>query len=178
MRAVVMCLLVPLVRGSCLPDAIPPGQRQNLVNANGETYPVGFMIANWAASYAANILGATLVEEILGYNTTANLDNVAAGAVASYYGVAGCRTFNDLTDRGCMSGVTYYHVGLETWLGYPADWTIIQNTYTSMAPKDLGSMGYTGPEWPRSLHGLPGFHEHPWLRFSGRNRLWLPGNFH
>ena len=46
------------------------------------------------------------LKEILGYNTTANLDNVAAGAVASYYGVAGCRTFNDLTDRGCMSGVT------------------------------------------------------------------------
>ena len=32
------------------------------VNANGETYPVGFMIANWAASYAANLLAATLVE--------------------------------------------------------------------------------------------------------------------
>ena len=46
------------------------------------------------------------LEEILGYNTTANLDNIAAGAVASYYGVAGCRTFNNLTHRGCMSGVT------------------------------------------------------------------------
>eukprot|EP00438_Fugacium_kawagutii_P031841 Skav235912 [mRNA] locus=scaffold1747:90007:96798:- [translate_table: standard] len=111
--------LVPAA-GSCLPDAIPPSQRQNLVtelqssvrrlenvNANGETYPVGFLIAAWAASYASNILGATLVEE--------------------------------------LGGATRYHVGFEVWKGYPADWNYIQSTYASMAPKDLGSMGYTGP---------------------------------
>lgn len=40
--------------------------------------------------------------------------------------------------------MTYYHVGLETWMGYPTDWDYIQNTYTSMAPKNLGSMGYAG----------------------------------
>ena len=34
------------------------------VNVNGETYPVGFMVANWAASYASHILAATLVEAI------------------------------------------------------------------------------------------------------------------
>ena len=36
-------------------------------------------------------------------------------------------------------------MGLEAWLGYPLDWEHIQNTYTSMAPKNLGTMGYTGP---------------------------------
>lgn len=28
--------------------------------------------------------------------------------------------------------------------GYPAEWALIQNSYSSMAPKDLGSMGYVG----------------------------------
>eukprot|EP00435_Cladocopium_sp_Y103_P009453 s4601_g2.t1 len=30
-------------------------------------------------------------------------------------------------------------------MAYPVDWDFIQKTYVSMAPKDLGSMGYTGP---------------------------------
>ena len=34
---------------------------------------------------------------------------------------------------------------MESWLGiYPADWEYIQRTYSSMAPKDLGTMGYNG----------------------------------
>ena len=32
-------------------------------NANGESYPIGIWIPDWAASYAANILVATIVEE-------------------------------------------------------------------------------------------------------------------
>eukprot|EP00438_Fugacium_kawagutii_P009681 Skav208637 [mRNA] locus=scaffold1081:17987:19487:- [translate_table: standard] len=40
---------------------------------------------------------------------------------------------------------TRYHVGLEAWMAYHSDWNYIQSTYTSVAPKDLGSMGYTGP---------------------------------
>ena len=43
-----------------------------------------------------------------------------------------------------IAEVTYYHVGLESWLGYPADWEYIQNNFPSMAPKNLGSMGYAG----------------------------------
>ena len=73
---------------------------------NGESYPVGFFVCNWAASLAANLLGATIVEEVLGFNTTVNLDNPGGGTVAGYYGVAGCRTFNDIADRGCLQGVT------------------------------------------------------------------------
>ena len=41
--------------------------------------------------------------------------------------------------------MSYYHVGLEAWEGYPSDWDYIQKTYKSMAPVDLGSMGYSGP---------------------------------
>lgn len=60
---IVLHLLVPVVGASCLDDAIPPAQRKILMNPNGERYPVGFFQCNWAASAAANVLAATLVEE-------------------------------------------------------------------------------------------------------------------
>ena len=44
----------------------------------------------------------------------------------------------------CMIEVTYYHVHFESWYGYPLDWEDIQKNYPSMAPKNLGSMGYVG----------------------------------
>ena len=69
---IVLHLLVPVVGASCLQDAIPPAQRKILMNPNGERYPVGFFQCNWAASAAANVLAATLVEEVLGYNTSLN----------------------------------------------------------------------------------------------------------
>eukprot|EP00438_Fugacium_kawagutii_P000210 Skav202888 [mRNA] locus=scaffold1424:82289:85457:- [translate_table: standard] len=136
--------LLPLVSGTCLPDAIPPAQRQNLVNPNGESYPVGVFISDYAASYAAQYLGAILIEEKLGYNTKLNIDAVGSGSVAGYYGVTGCRTPNDASDRGCMQGATYYHVHFESWQGYLADMDFIKKTYTSMAPINKGSMGYNG----------------------------------
>ena len=34
----------------------------NEVNPNGETYPVGVFISNYAASFAAQYLGAALIE--------------------------------------------------------------------------------------------------------------------
>ena len=49
---------------------------------------------------------------MLGFNTTLNLDAVGKGTVAGYYGMAGCRTYNDPMDRGCMQGVTRPKVDL------------------------------------------------------------------
>ena len=134
-------LLVAGATASCLSDAIPPGDRQNLVprpwkkderrisgfcresirfsyfwgfnmfqqtevNMNGESYPIGFFISNYAASYAANILASKLVAEVLGFNTTLNLNSLGSGTVAGYYGVTGCRTPNNVADRGCLQGAT------------------------------------------------------------------------
>ena len=43
-----------------------------------------------------------------------------------------------------LAEVSYYHVTFESWSGYPFDWEFIQKTYSSMAPKSLGNMGYIG----------------------------------
>ena len=41
--------------------------------------------------------------------------------------------------------VTYFHVYMESWMGgYVEQWDSIQSSYSSMAPKDLGTMGYVG----------------------------------
>ena len=148
MRRVVLSLLVlvPMAFAStCLEDAIPASERWDLVNGDGETYPVGFFTGNWAGSFAANCMAAILTEEILGYNVYMNFDALGSGQVAAYYAIAGCRTPNDSNDRGCMQGATRYHIQMEAWVGgYPQDWNFIQKTYPTMAPKDLGTMGYNG----------------------------------
>eukprot|EP00434_Breviolum_minutum_P042683 symbB.v1.2.038008.t1/scaffold5375.1/size55718/2 len=148
MRRVVLSLLVlvPMAFAStCLEDAIPASERWDLVNGHGETYPVGFFTGNWAGSFAANCMAAILTEEILGYNVHMNFDALGSGQVAAYYALTGCRTPNDSNDRGCMQGATRYHIQMEAWVGgYPQDWTFIQKTYPTMAPKDLGTMGYNG----------------------------------
>lgn len=41
---------------------------QDQVNPNGETYPVGVFISNWAASFAAQYLGATLIQVRKGWH--------------------------------------------------------------------------------------------------------------
>jgi len=133
-----------VLASTCLEDAIPASERWDLVNG-GETYPVGFFIANWAGCFAANVMAAIITEEILGYNVHMNFDALGSGQVAAYYAIAGCRTPNDSNDRGCMQGATRYHIQMEGWLGgYAQDWNFIQTTYPTMGPKDLGSMGYNG----------------------------------
>ena len=48
---------------------------------------------------------ALLCQDVLGYNVTINTDAPGSGSVSGYYGVTGCRTPNNATDRGCMQGV-------------------------------------------------------------------------
>ena len=49
-------------------------------------------------------------QEILGYNTKLNYDNLGGGTVAGYYGVTGCKDFNNVEDRGCMQGVPRHEI--------------------------------------------------------------------
>jgi len=152
MQSFVISLLVPAVMSTCLDEAIPASQRRDVVNSNGEIYPVGIYIPYWAASFAANVLIAQITEEILGYNVHMNFDALGSGQVAGYYAIAGCRTPNDVDDRGCMQGETRYHLQMEAWMGgYPEVWKDIQTNYPTFGPKDLGIMGYSG----LSTHYLP-----------------------
>jgi hypothetical protein len=46
-------------------------------------------------------------QEMLGYNTTLNLDNLGSGALSGYYGLTGCSTPTNTDDRGCIEGVPW-----------------------------------------------------------------------
>eukprot|EP00913_Durusdinium_trenchii_P020046 g18841.t1 len=64
------------------------------------------------------------------------------------YAILGCADPNayDETTRGCGGpNATRYHVHMECWKdGYPLVWQGIQRDYPSIAPKNLGNMGYDG----------------------------------
>ena len=128
---------------TCLPDAIAPSQRQPLRHANGESYPLGLWISDWAAGYVTSAVIHILIEERLGY--AVNETGPGPGALNAFYALAGCVDPMNLEDRGCGPQVTYNHINLETWgEGYTTEWEEIQREYPSMAPIDVGSMGYSG----------------------------------
>ncbi|CAK8999224.1 unnamed protein product [Durusdinium trenchii] len=137
------CLVVPLVCGTCLDSGIPPSERKNLENANGDSYPLGIFVPDWAASWAANVLVATIVEEIFGYNVSLVK---GTGTVSGFYAVSGCVDPTAVGDPGCGSGnVTKHHIVMEAWTaGYPLVWETLQNEYAGVAAKNLGNMGYEG----------------------------------
>lgn len=51
----------------------------------------------------------------------------------------------DGIERGCSeTSVTYVHVNVDAWrLGYELEWQKVQARYPQLAPKNLGSMGYS-----------------------------------
>ncbi|CAK9075314.1 unnamed protein product [Durusdinium trenchii] len=143
MRSFVISLLVPLVCGTCLDGGVPPSERKNLENEHGDSYPVGIFVPDWAASWAANVLVATIVEEIFGYNVSIVK---GTGTVSGYYAVSGCVDPTAVGDPGCgLGNATKHHIVMEAWTnGYPLVWETLQNEYPGVAAKNLGNMGYEG----------------------------------
>ncbi|CAK9072466.1 unnamed protein product [Durusdinium trenchii] len=148
-RGAKLCLglVVAVAATTCLDDAIPPEDWKNLENANGESYPLGIWFANYAANLAGNALVATLIEEVFGFKTDTE-SGLGPGTVSGMYAILGCADPNayDETTRGCGGpNATRYHVHMECWKdGYPLVWQGIQRDYPSIAPKNLGNMGYDG----------------------------------
>ena len=65
--------------------------------------------------------------------------------LSGFYALLGCKAPGNSSDRGCGQPVTYNHINLEAWSeGYLNEWKLIQSQYASMAPVDVGSMGYDG----------------------------------
>ncbi|CAK9004731.1 unnamed protein product [Durusdinium trenchii] len=143
MRSFVISLLLPLqVAAVCLVNGTEPADRKNLVNPNGETYPLGMWVNNWGAGWVANYLAGIIIEEMLGIHVSYNGPGPATPE--GYYAIAGCSNPANVDDRGCDAEVTYNHVNMELWEGYTQLWNSIQKDYKSKAPKLLSSMGYDG----------------------------------
>ncbi|CAJ1377702.1 unnamed protein product, partial [Effrenium voratum] len=127
----------------CLPDAVVPLSRKNLVN-NGESYPVGLWPGSWSAATLVTKLAKILIEEKLGFNVAENGPGV--DTLSGFYALMGCATPNSLADRGCSKdAVTHNHANLEGWTySYANTWDYLQAAYPSIAPVNLGNSGYYG----------------------------------
>ncbi|CAK9007781.1 unnamed protein product [Durusdinium trenchii] len=138
-----------LVTGSlstpCFPDAVPEGERRELVK-QGEHYPVGLFMIDYAAQHATAELVFILLQEKMGYKVQKMLDGFFGSD--TFFALAGCRSPTNLSDRGCgVDGemTTRAHVAVEGWTeGYLPVWEQLQQDYPSSAPRNLGNMGYQG----------------------------------
>ncbi|CAK9007210.1 unnamed protein product [Durusdinium trenchii] len=138
-----------LVTGSlstpCFPDAVPEGERRELVK-QGEHYPVGLFMIDYTAQHATAELVFILLQEKMGYKVQKMLDGFFGSD--TFFALAGCRSPTNLSDRGCgVDGemTTRAHVAVEGWTeGYLPVWEQLQQDYPSSAPRNLGNMGYQG----------------------------------
>ncbi|CAE7186416.1 unnamed protein product, partial [Symbiodinium microadriaticum] len=67
----------------------------------------------------------------------------------AFLALAGCQNYNDAEGPLCASGPPdiRIHVAMATWLGTNIDsWDEVQEMFSTHAPKDLGTMGWTGRE--------------------------------
>ena len=94
--------------GSCLPEAVPERDRQNLTNSLGETYPIGLMAGNLDSNKLLNMILSILFQDVLGYNTVVDRSNI--GAEGAIYALAGCEQFEIF--EGCSGRPARYHIYL------------------------------------------------------------------
>eukprot|EP00435_Cladocopium_sp_Y103_P056023 s328_g18.t1 len=129
---------------SCLPGAVQLAERKNLKNPQGESYPLGIWVPDWAAGYAVSAIAHVLIEEMLGYNVVEKGPGPATPD--AFYALAGCETPTVINRRGCSDSMSIYcHVSLEGWTtAYQSSWDDIQRDYPATAPLNLGTMGYVG----------------------------------
>ncbi|CAL1137727.1 unnamed protein product [Cladocopium goreaui] len=130
---------------TCLDDAIPPSERKNLTNVEGESYPLGIWIGNWASGRLSAAMVQILIEELMGFHVrTAE----GSGTAMQMYAMTGCETPTNPQDRGCGPQApkqTYFHVGMEGWTKpYWQTWAKIQRDFPATAPVNLGHIGYDG----------------------------------
>eukprot|EP00435_Cladocopium_sp_Y103_P002342 s4597_g1.t1 len=143
-------LLAPLrVESLCLSTGIAAEQRRSLQNSSGADIPVGILSGTWPSAPLLSELVSILINEVIGFH--AQIDERAAEYGGSpIYGLAGCINFNAPTDKRCGEEElpeTRMHVSTDSWVGgYLPDFEQMQKDFPSIAPEDLGSVGYDGEE--------------------------------
>lgn len=127
---------------TCLPNGIGASKRRNLVNADGESYPVGLWKTSFdnygQTSYAATAVVQLLMEELLGYNTRET--GTGTWEVEGLYRLLGCTNPFDADSPSCGErDYTDTHVLVDAYMD-PAEWA--KSQVLPGAPVRLGSMGY------------------------------------
>ena len=139
----VCCYILVFVAGgsqTCLPGAIPEGQRSN-ISQNGLSMPIGIASGDWQFNLILTDMMEILLKEALGYNVARVV--TGSGLFKLLY-VAGCRLEAPIT----CSLPSFHHITLEVMVAHTAltEWITAMEQLGDEAPVDLGSMGYEGTE--------------------------------
>ncbi|CAE7736688.1 unnamed protein product [Symbiodinium microadriaticum] len=125
----------------CLLQGIPSSQRTYILNGAAENVPVKLMVFNWAAAELLSTIAKLLIEEVLGYHAVFD-DTRPIANIEVVQSLAGC------SDMDCnQTQMSDTHVALDVWLGSAgADVELFMKRHPTIAPEDLGSIGYAGEE--------------------------------
>ncbi|CAK9050882.1 40S ribosomal protein S6, partial [Durusdinium trenchii] len=125
---------------TCLPDAIPREQRQN-ISMNGVSMPIGITFGDWDSAKVMGEVYGILTSEVLGYHTQKQL---RAGSSDNLHCLGGCPVTAGLLENCTWPPLC--HVALENWEGSFAStsWLQKEEALGERRPKNLGSLGYLG----------------------------------
>ena len=97
--AVTVALTLATASSLCLPNGIAAELRRNLSNED-ESFPVGVLLGGWSSAYVTSAVLEILIAEVLGYNVYVD-PTTPSSSLDAIYGILGCATWNDPTNRGC-----------------------------------------------------------------------------
>ena len=132
----------------CLTDGIPEDLRNFIQNDAGEKIPVGLALADWQSGIVIGKVVEILINEVLGLHAKVHPD-LYKTSFSAIYAVGGCLDFNHVVveEKKCNINETQVHVVLDVWLGkVMSDLRAFETSFPSLAPEDMGSMGYSGFE--------------------------------
>ncbi|CAK9050884.1 40S ribosomal protein S6, partial [Durusdinium trenchii] len=135
--ALLGCLGISL-GSTCLPDAIPEDQRQN-ISMNGISMPLGLTVG---ASSAISEMYAILASEILGYNV---VQYPSPSTMANLHYLSGCDGVVPVEE---CTWPALRHVGFELWESSWADpdWLAKKEQLGQRSMQMEGSIGFSGKE--------------------------------
>jgi len=124
---------------TCLPDAIPQDQRQNITMQQVQM-PLGITTGDWDSGILLAELYGILVSEVLGYNIVQNRD---PSTTYQLHSISGCSGTGDMD---LCSWPPTIHVAMELWdTSVEADdWTRVSEQLGEAAPEIAGSYGFPG----------------------------------
>eukprot|EP00434_Breviolum_minutum_P002789 symbB.v1.2.002451.t1/scaffold99.1/size346285/7 len=181
--------------GTCLPNGVVPEMRENFTNGDGESYPMGIVVATWVSAQLTSAAMEILISEVLGYNIRID-PTAAASSIDAIYGALGCATWTNITNRGCDNRKIRIHFMSESWMFGRRDLLDdLRNQYKADVPLGGGDMGYVGDaglyvqqsviDAAQSAEGLAleyyksynaSWHS-PWLYFDALSGINITGSF-
>eukprot|EP00439_Symbiodinium_sp_Y106_P032155 s4992_g3.t2 len=128
---------------TCLPDAIPEEDRQNVV-VDGESMPLGIWTSAFDSSTIVSKIYEIIAQERLGYNT---LMDFGSASKIQVFKLAGCdHDPIEMTSLGNCGPPRRYHISLEFWYASSPWWSSWAAEMGDYTPVNLGSIGYPGKE--------------------------------